>query len=277
MAQVEVEPGVRLYIEDWGSGPPVVFIHGGGVTHEFWEHQVPSLMDRFRVITYDLRGCGRSDRPPQGYTPDRWADDLRGLVEGLELERPVIVGHAVGSHVALRFAIRHAATLDSLVLASAAPWFLGERESTGGFSQAMWEKMKATLTRNRPQAELDLADERYFHRDPGEGMRLATLHMALQWALPVYVQMFESFADLDHREDLPGLDLPVLVAHGRHDTKNRYDGGEYLAEALPNARLVTFEESAHCPPLEEPERFNEELLGFLLKRTAERTPAALAS
>lgn len=263
MGHVEVEPGVQIFVQEWGEGLPVVFVHGGGVTHEFWDHQVSALMNRFRVVTYDLRGCGRSDRPPRGYTLDVWADDLRALVDRLELERPVVVGHALGSHVALRFASTHPHMLSRLVLAAPAPWFVGERGSVGGFSGHMWEGLQRGLTTNRPQAELDLADRWYFHEDPGEGMRLWVLHMALQWSLGVYVQVFESLPEVDHRDALARLDLPVLVMHGRHDTKNRYEGGAYLVEHLPNARLVTFEASAHCPPLEESERFNETLIDFL--------------
>jgi pimeloyl-ACP methyl ester carboxylesterase len=70
-------------------------------------------------------------------------------------------------------------------------------------------------------------------------------------------------ADVDHRDALPGIDLPVLIVHGRHDRKTRYEGAAYLAEHLRDARLVTFDDSAHCPHLEEAERFNEVLLGFL--------------
>ena len=141
----------------------------------------------------------------------------------------------------------------------------------------MWEGLQAGLLSNRPQAELDLADARYFHGDPGEGIRLWTLHMALQWSLPVYVQVFQSFPSVDHRDNLAGINLPVLVAHGRHDTKNRYEGGVYLAEHIPDARLVTFENSAHCPPLEEVERYNELLADFLAAQPAEQTPVASPS
>jgi pimeloyl-ACP methyl ester carboxylesterase len=260
---VEVEPGVRLYVEEWGEGVPVVFVHGGGVTHEFWEHQVSGLMGRFRVITFDLRGCGRSDRPPRGYSIDIWAADLGALIELMGLERPAVVGHAVGAHIALRLASSRPDLLGRAVIASGAPCAFGQEAGAGGFSTSMWEGLKRGLTTNRPQAELDLADDRYFLRDPGEGMRLWTLHMALQWSNGVYAQLFESFPSLDHRPHLSQVALPVLVAHGRHDDKNRYDGGVYLAERLPAARLVTFEASAHCPPLEEVERFNGELASFL--------------
>jgi non-heme chloroperoxidase len=268
MALVEVSTGVRLYVEEFGDGPPVVFVHGGGVTHAFWEHQVAGLMDRFRTITFDLRGCGASDKPSTGYSVEIWAEDLYALIERLELERPTIVGHALGSHVGLRLAATHPEAVDRLVLTAAAPWFLGDRDQEGGFSEDFWKQLQASWLRNRPQSELDLLDQKYFHEDPGEGIRMATLQMALTWPLPVFIELAKTLPELDHRDALPGIELPILLLHGRHDRKNRYDGGAYLAEHLPNARLITFEKSAHCLPLEEPRRCNEALLEFLGEPTA---------
>ncbi len=263
MAKVEVESGVELYVEDFGEGPPVVFVTGVGVTHAFWELQVGALIDSFRTISYDHRGCGGSSKPPRGYSVEIWAEDLRALIEALELESPTVVGHAIGAHIALRYAATYPDGLDKLVIASGAPWFLGDREQEGGFSEEFWENLKASWLRNRPQSELDLADAQYFHKDPGEAMRMATLQGALTWPLPVYLELGRTLPPVDHRDALASIETPTLVLHGRHDGKNRYDGGVYLAEHLPNAELVTFEDSAHCPPLEEPERFAEALRQFL--------------
>lgn len=271
MAHVEVRPGARVYVEEFGDGPPLVFVHGGGVTHGFWQHQAAGLMDRFRTITFDLRGCGESDKPPGDYTIDAWAEDLHVLIERLELSEPAVIGHAVGAHVAIRYAAMHREAPSRLVLASAAPWFLGERDREAGFPEELWQRMQEGWISDRPQSELDLADDRYFHDPPSEGMRLACLQMALTWPLPVYFHLIETLPQVDHRDVLPTLDLPVLVVHGRHDRKNRYEGGVVLSETLPDATLVTFEDSAHCPPLEEPERFNEVLADFLLETTKTET------
>lgn len=263
MAHVEVDDGVRLYVEEWGQGAPVIFVHGGGVTHAFWEHQVGGLMDGFRTISYDHRGCGASDKPAGEYSVGLWAEDLHALIGRLGLDRPVVVGHALGSHVALTLAARHPESVGRLALAAAAPWFVGEHGQDGGFSTDFWDALQASWLRNRPQAELDLADEKYFHRDPGEGLRMATLQMALTWPLPVFLELAKTLPDVDHRASLSGIEVPVLLMHGRHDEKNRYDGVEYLLEHLPDARLTTFEDCAHCLPVEDPERCTEVLREFL--------------
>jgi pimeloyl-ACP methyl ester carboxylesterase len=84
----------------------------------------------------------------------------------------------------------------------------------------------------------------------------------------VFAQLAGTLRDLDHRDTLASIDVPVLLLHGRHDEKTRYDGAEYLLTHLPRARLVTLEGSAHCPHLEEPESFTEALLAFLDEVTA---------
>lgn len=262
--RVEIEPGLSLYVQRFGRGPAVVFVHAGGMTHEAWDHQTAALMTRFETVTYDLRGIGRSDVPVTGYTIDHHAEDLGRLIERLSLKTPAIVAHGVGAHVALRFAARHSALLSRLVLISAAPWSVGDRGSAeGGISGALWATMQDGLAVNRAEADLDLIVRQYFHRPPGEGLRAWCLQMALGWPLPVLQQLIAGMQELDHREALPRIRVPVLVAHGRHDRKNRYEGGVTLSRLLPDARLVTFEDSAVCPQLEEVQRFNAVLGEFL--------------
>lgn len=260
---VEISPGLRLFVQQFGSGPAVVFVHAGGMTHEAWDHQVGALMGRYRTVAYDFRGIGASDRPPSGYGIDDLAEDLHALIQKLELGSPAVVAHGVGAHVALRLAAVHPKQVSRLALVSAAPWAVGDRSGSGGIPNALWSSMQSGLAKNRAQADLDLIDQQYFHQDPGEGMRLWCFRMALQWPLAVLNQLIAGFSSVDHRDALGKLRMPVLVMHGRHDKKNRYAGGVYLAEHIPNARLVTFEDSAVCPQLEEVEQFNRVLAEFL--------------
>ena len=264
MGRVALPTGVALEVQEFGSGPPLVLVPGGAMTHRVWDHQVAALQRRYRTLAVDLRGSGASDKPPAGYSVDLFAADLAALVEALGLERPVVVGHGLGSHVALRLAAMRPGLVAGLALASAAPWFVGERrDAAGGFPDELWQRMQGGAARNRAQADLDLIDEAFFHGELGEGMRLWCLGMAAEWPLAVFVQLAETLHDLDHRDALASIDVPVLLLHGRHDEKTRYDGAEYLLERLPQARLVTLEGSAHCPHLEEPEAFTEALLAFL--------------
>lgn len=264
MARIALGTGVALEVEEFGSGPAVVLLHGGAMTHRVWEHQAAALMSRYRSVTVDLRGAGGSDKPPTGYSVDVFAADVAAVVDVLGLERPVVVGHGLGSHVALRLAATRPGLVRALCLAAASPWFVGDRDAAaGGFPDELWERMRSDAARNRAQADLDLIDREFFHREPGEALRAWCLQMAWEWPLPVFAQLAPTLRDLDHRETLASIAVPVLLLHGRHDRKTRFEGAEYLRQHLPDAMLVTLEESAHCPHLEEPEAFNEALLAFL--------------
>lgn len=263
MTRVALDTGVAVEVQEYGAGPPVVFVHGGAMTHRVWDHQLAAAMRSHRAVAYDLRGTGGSDKPPAGYSVDAFADDLAALVARLDLARPAIVGHGLGSHVALRLAATRPDVPGRLVLAAAAPWFVGDRGAGGGFPDALWERMQSGAARNRAQADLELIDREFFHREPGDALRAWCLQMALEWPLPVFLQLAASLGEVDHRNALGAIAAPVLLIHGRHDRKTRYEGAAYLAEHLPDARLVTFEDSAHCPHVEEPERFNAVLLDFL--------------
>lgn len=263
------DAGVRLYYEDFGDGPPVVFVHGGAATHMLWDHQVHALSDRFRTVVYDHRGVGRSDKPRAGYTVEQLADDLADLVHGLDVdpEEVTLVSHGLGGHVVLRCVQRHPDVAGRLALTAAAPWFVGDRQGEGGFSRTFAADLAAQLGRNHPQANWDLLENWLFHEDPGEAMKIAHLQMALQWPLHVLRTLMEDLPHVDHRPYLGEVRQPTLVLHGRHDRKNRFAGAQYLADHLPDARLVVFEQSAHCPFLEEVAAFTETLAEFVTSPT----------
>lgn len=263
MPYVTMSDGERLYVEDFGAGRSIVFVHGGAATHAAWEHQVFDLADRFRTVTYDHRGVGASDKPSSGYTCDRLADDLAELVTSLGLGRATLVSHGLGGHVVLRCAARHPEVASGLALCAAAPWFTGDRAGAGGFSEEFTRNLRAGIGRNNPQANWELFERWLFHEDPGQAYKIAALAMALAWPAYVMKQLLVDLVTVDHRPYLERIRQPVLIMHGVHDRKNRYEGGIYLSRHLPNARLASFERSAHCPFFEELEAFNSALAGFV--------------
>jgi pimeloyl-ACP methyl ester carboxylesterase len=113
---IETHDGTRLFYQDWGTGKPVVFVHGWGLGADMWEYQtialsvgVASLEENrgLRCIAYDKRGCGRSERSSFGYDFDTFADDLAALIEQLELEDVTLVGFSAGGGDVARYLSRH--------------------------------------------------------------------------------------------------------------------------------------------------------------------------
>ena len=263
MPQFAMPDGARLYYEDFGAGRPIVFVHGGAETHAVWEQQVYTLADDFRTITYDHRGVGQSDKPRSGYTVDQLADDLFDLVQGLGLTDVTLVSHGFGGHVVLRCLARHPDVAEKVALSAAAPWYLGDKSGPGGFSEDFFAGLNDGIARNNAQANWELLEQWLFHKDPGMPFKMGALQMALAWPVYVWKQLARDLPALDHRPYLDQIRQPVLVLHGVHDQKNRYEGGAYLADTLPRGRLVSFDDSAHCPFFEELEKFNTELAAFV--------------
>src|ERR1700722_16027741 len=108
MPYFEAADGTKLYYATWGTGRPVVMIHGGNMGAEVWQWQIPYLVDRgYRCIVYDQRGFHRSDAPDDGYDFDTLADDLQQLVVHLKLDEFMAVAFSAGSGVLARYLARH--------------------------------------------------------------------------------------------------------------------------------------------------------------------------
>src|SRR4051795_8879925 len=109
--------GLEIHHEIQGEGPPIVFVHGLGATSDVWHAQRTTLSKYYRVIVYDRSGSGRSQRAPEGYSIDAWADALAGLLDHLAVPSAVVVGHSLGSMIAQRFAGKYADRTTALILA----------------------------------------------------------------------------------------------------------------------------------------------------------------
>jgi pimeloyl-ACP methyl ester carboxylesterase len=262
--------GVRLYVEDFGDGPALVFICGGNLTHKSWESQVAALAGEFRTITFDWRGTGRSDKPRGGYTGEAVAEDVRTLIEVLGLTPAVLIGHGLGAHIALLVAYAAPALVSGLALTGAAPWFSGERDGmVGGVSE---EFLRFIISRRRlaaaghtvhyAEACYEMGDQWVFHRRQSPGVYHTMLEQAMEWPQYVLNAFAEGMHEIDHRARAATLRTPTLILQGRHDKKQRYEGAVHLARMIPGARLVTLENSATMGNVEEVDAFNRELAQF---------------
>lgn len=254
---------ITLYYEDYGSGEPIVFVHGGGMSHEMWEQQVYALTDEFRTIAYDQRGHGQSGKPGGGYTFKQQTDDLEALLAHCDVSRFHLVTHGLGSYIGLMLAHRHPDRVRGLILVSAAACFIRPRGERGGFSKEGWSSYINGMAQNKIEATAKLVNERFFHRDPGAATRQAVLDIMLQWPLYALKALTADMEAVDLQDVAADLKLPICLIHGRHDIKQPLDDVQKLASKLGNASLNVFEESAHNPQIEELNKFNQTLFDFI--------------
>jgi pimeloyl-ACP methyl ester carboxylesterase len=271
--------GSRIYYEDFGDGPAIVFTNCGVQTHKMWENQVAGLADRFRVVTYDWRGTGDSDKPRSGYTADAAAGDLIMLVEKLAISPATFVGHGIGAQLTLMAATARPDLVCKMVLVSAGPWVVGDLDGVGGMSQEFIDYWSRLFYPENGKglayaaAYADLGDNWLFHRQPHPAVAHAVLEQALAWPQYVANAYVKDFVRIDSRARLTQVKWPTLLIQGRHDRKQRYDGALYLEKHIKGARLHTLEESAHMGQVEEINQFNEAVAAFVEQRSTDRQAA----
>ena len=195
------------------------------------------------------------------------------LIENLDVSPAVLVGHGLGAHIALLTAYARPEMVRGLFLTAAAPWFSGERDGQiGGVSEEFLRFMISQVSSSGsglrvPYAQTcyELGEHWVFHKRQSPGVYQAMLDQALAWPQYVLNAYANSMRKIDHRERLPLLRCPTLIAQGRHDRKQRYEGAVYMSRMIPKARLHTFEDSATMTNLEEVEAFNQALAEFVLE------------
>ena len=153
MPYLNTTDGTALFFRDWGSGDPVVFVHGWGLNSDMWEYQLPALVDRsLRCVAYDRRGCGRSDQPGDGYDFDTLGDDLGAVMDHLDLRGATLVSHSMGSAEVARYLTRHGTDRVARValVSPTLPYLQRDDTNPEGVDPAAFEAILAALRADRP-------------------------------------------------------------------------------------------------------------------------------
>ncbi len=263
-----------VHVEDTGgTGRPVVLIHGWPLSGASWKEQVPALQGAgYRVVTYDRRGFGQSDKPMRGYTYDVLADDLDGVLSGLDLHDVTLVGFSMGGGEVARYVTRHGLDrVHSVVFAAAVPPYLLQTDDNpdGPLTEAQAAAMAAALTEDE-DAFYDDFTTQFFSVDGvlkvTEAQRQEALELCHQADKKAALACMESFATTDFRDDLPNVTLPTLVIHGDGDGTVPLEGsGQRTHVAIAHSELVVLEGAPHGCNVSHAAAFNQALLDFLAK------------
>lgn len=260
MSYITVSDGTRLRLSQRGAGPAIVLVHGWKMSHRAWDKAILGLASRFRVIAYDLRGMGESDKPDTSYDFSEHAADLADIVAALNLHDVTVVGWSMGCSVVLSYlAGRHRAS--RAVLLNGPVNLLASEDFPYGLRADYLEEVVAQLIANWPEAERDFVAET-FHRPHPEHVDWFT-RIALQTPLDVVIRCVRQQQSLDCRHVVAGADVPLLAMYGRHDPYYSVELAQWIARTAKRGRLIIFEDSAHCPPVEETEKFVAALAEFI--------------
>jgi non-heme chloroperoxidase len=272
MNTITVKDGTQIYFKDWGKGQPIVFSHGWPLSADDWDAQMMFFLNQgYRVIAHDRRGHGRSAQTGEGHDMDHYADDLAELVEHLDLQNAVHVGHSTGGGEVARFLGRHGeGRVAKAALISAVPPLMVKTEANpGGLPKEVFDGFQAQLAANRSKFYRDVASGPFygFNRpgvQPSEAAIANWWRQGMMGGAKAHYDGIVAFSQTDFTEDLKKIKVPVLVMHSEDDQIVPYaDAGPLSAKLLKNGVLKTYKDFPHGMPTTHAETINADLLAFL--------------
>jgi 3-oxoadipate enol-lactonase len=260
--------GINLAVYDEGIGPPILFVHGFPLSHSMWRFQLDEFAGNYRVIAPDLRGFGDSDVAEGTVTMEQHADDLVALLDTLNVDEPVVLcGLSMGGYVAWQFQQKYPERLRALILCDTraiadTPEGVENRKrlakmvvenGSAAVAAAMLPNLFSPVTGSRDQTVIDELRQTMAATSP-QGIASASLGMAER---------------PDVTALLPGIATPALLIVGEDDGISTPEEMQTIADAMPNASLVTIPAAGHMSPLENPEAANAAIREFLQRLPAQ--------
>jgi non-heme chloroperoxidase len=265
---------IDLYYEDHGSGKPVVLIHGYPLSGASWEKQTAALLTaRYRVITYDRRGFGKSSQPTTGYNYDTFAEDLHKLVTDLELRDFALVGFSMGGGEVARYMGKFgsAGVSKAVFIGSVPPFLLKTPDNPEGVDGSVFEGIQKAVAADR-YAFFTGFFKNFYNTDLLLGKRVSEQAVQSSWNVAVGSSPTASLACVptwheDFRKDLSRVDVPTLVIHGDADRIVPIEAAGFrTAKLIKGARLSVVKGGPHCITWTHAEEVNRELVAFLGER-----------
>ncbi len=262
---------IELYYEDHGTGPVVVLIHGWPFDSRSWEPQIHSLLAAgYRVITYDMRGFGRSSRPATGYDFDTLAADLDAVLTDLDLRDVTLIGFSLGTGEVIRYIGGHGTERlrRCVIIESLAPSFAKSADNPSGIDEAGVAGVQQAILDDRFAWLTGLTGD-LFNLDENLGKRISEETVRASWNAAAEGSAYATWACPlgwleDFSEDIKRIDVPTLIMHGTADRILPIEGqGRRLHAALPDAQYVEIDGGPHVMCVTHAAEVNRELLTFL--------------
>ena len=272
MPYATAKDGTKLYYKDWGTGDPVVLLHGWPLTADTWDDAAVALVEAGkRCIMPDRRGFGRSDQPWDGHDYDTYADDVAAVIDDAGVAGPVaLVGFSMGGGEVARFLTRKGAERVSkaVLISSVVPYMLQTDDHPDGVPQSVFDTMTEGMKEDRAHFFSgffkDFFGVGWVSAPVSDEVLMNAWRQTMMAGLRPTLAAAKAFATTDFRPDLKSFTVPTLVIHGTADKTVPIDAtGRVVAAQVPNAELIEYDGSPHGLFATDKERLIDDLLGFL--------------
>ena len=271
MTYITTKDNTKLYVKDWGTGRPVILIHGWPLSADSWDDQALAIANAgMRAIAYDRRGFGRSEQPWGGYDYDTLSDDLAAVMEETGAADAAIVGFSMAGGEVARYLSRHGGknVTQAALISSVVPYMLQTPDNPSGVPEAIFAQMTAGMTQDRAHFFANFFQDFYgvgpLHHAVSDEVLESSRNVAMTASLKATLACAQAFATTDFRPDLAAFTVPTLVVHGDADKTVPIDAtGRAAAAAIPQAKFIEYEGAPHGLFATHKERLTADLLAFL--------------
>ncbi|MBA2635566.1 MAG: alpha/beta hydrolase, partial [Sphingomonas sp.] len=250
MPYAKAKDSTRLYYKDWGSGDPVVLLHGWPLSGDSFDDTALALVEAGkRCIIPDRRGFGRSDQPWDGHDYDTYADDVAAVLEDAGVTQPVaLVGFSMGGGEVARFLTKQGANRVSkaVLISSVVPYMAQTDDNPNGVPKATFDEMTAAMKKDRADFFQSFFKDFYgvgwVSQTVSEGVLMNSWRQAMMAGLRPTLAAAKAFATTDFRPDLKSFTVPTLIIHGTSDKTVPIDAtAREAAKAIPGAQLIEYD------------------------------------
>ena len=268
---ITMADGTEIYYKDWGTGQPVVLLHGWPLSSDSWDDQAMAIAEAgYRTIAYDRRGFGRSSQPWNGYDYDTLADDLATVLEQTGAQDAVLVGFSMGGGEIARYMSRHrgSGVVKAALISSVVPYMLKTGDNPAGTDASVFDRMTRAMKEDRANFFTGFFTDFFgmglISRPVSDAVLDNARQVAMQASLKATLACAKAFATTDFRPDLPAFKVPTLIIHGTADlTVPIGAAGRAAADGITDSTLLEYEGAPHGLFATEKQRLTDDLLDFI--------------